>query len=119
MYTKDQWREYRKKNITKIRETERRYRENNRTKISDRSRLYAKLNKEKRRAYEKDSRKNDSLKYRARDKMKYEIEAGRLIRKSCELCGNEKADGHHIDYSRPLDVIWLCRKHHMEQHRLI
>lgn len=33
-----------------------------------------------------------------------------------ECCG--KPEGHHPDYSRPLDVVWLCAKHHKEVHAL-
>ena len=32
---------------------------------------------------------------------------------TCSSCGKLcKAEGHHEDYSRPLEVIWLCRKCH-------
>ena len=34
-----------------------------------------------------------------------------------ECCG--KPHGHHPDYSRPLDVVWLCDKHHKEAHALV
>ena len=44
------------------------------------------------------------------------IRSGRLVRKPCEKCGNEKVEGHHTDYSRPLDVVWLCKTHHLEAH---
>ena len=27
-------------------------------------------------------------------------------------------EGHHEDYSDPLDVVWLCRFHHLEIHRI-
>lgn len=33
-----------------------------------------------------------------------------------ECCG--KPQGHHPDYSRPLDVVWLCAKHHREAHAI-
>lgn len=42
---------------------------------------------------------------------------GVLIKQPCEVCGNVKSDGHHDDYSKPLEVRWLCRVHHMELHR--
>ncbi len=38
-----------------------------------------------------------------------------LGKHKCEKCG-KKAEMHHPDYSKPLDVIWLCRKHHLEIH---
>ena len=41
----------------------------------------------------------------------------KLLKSPCIICGNIKSEGHHEDYNKPLDVIWLCRKHHMERHR--
>lgn len=35
---------------------------------------------------------------------------------SCASCG--RPHGHHPDYSRPLDVVWLCDKHHKEVHAM-
>ena len=32
-----------------------------------------------------------------------------------ECCGT-KLEAHHPDYSRPLDVVWLCNKHHRQCH---
>jgi len=45
------------------------------------------------------------------------IKCGLLVRKPCEVCSEEKVDAHHDDYTKPLDVRWLCRKHHNEHHR--
>lgn len=47
------------------------------------------------------------------------INQGILIKQPCEKCGKVKVDAHHDDYSKPLDVRWLCRKHHLEHHRTI
>lgn len=44
------------------------------------------------------------------------IRCGRLVRQVCEKC-NTIGEAHHSDYSKPLEVRWLCRKHHMELHR--
>jgi hypothetical protein len=41
---------------------------------------------------------------------------GLLIAQPCERCGNPKVHAHHDDYSKPLDVKWLCRKHHAMRH---
>jgi hypothetical protein len=37
------------------------------------------------------------------------------FRKPCH-CGL-KAHAHHEDYSKPFEVIWLCPKHHAEEHK--
>ena len=43
--------------------------------------------------------------------------SGELVPQPCEKCGKLKVDAHHDDYDKPLDVRWLCRKHHLEHHR--
>ncbi len=45
------------------------------------------------------------------------IKRGEITRGICEVCGVSDVQGHHEDYSKPLEVRWLCRKHHMELHR--
>jgi len=52
----------------------------------------------------------------ARDALLWAIETGKIERQPCSVCGCKKSEGHHADYSRPLDVKWLCRVHHMEEH---
>jgi hypothetical protein len=42
----------------------------------------------------------------------------KLIKQPCFICG-DKAEAHHPDYSRPLDVVWLCNRHHREAHALV
>lgn len=41
---------------------------------------------------------------------------GELKKMPCSICGNEKSEMHHPNYSKPFEVEWLCRKHHMEKH---
>ncbi len=53
---------------------------------------------------------------RAKMLVKNAIARGLLIRQPCSECGDPKGEAHHPDYSRPLDVIWLCRKHHIAAH---
>lgn len=48
----------------------------------------------------------------ARRKVATELEAGRMTRGLCEVCGAIKTEAHHEDYAKPLDVRWLCRSHH-------
>lgn len=48
----------------------------------------------------------------------YAIKAGKIIKESCSICGSiYRIHGHHEDYCKPLDVIWLCPKHHSELHK--
>ena len=45
------------------------------------------------------------------------IQHGELQREQCCICGRAKSHAHHEDYSKPLDVVWLCLVHHAEHHR--
>jgi hypothetical protein len=51
------------------------------------------------------------------------IRKGVLVRPStCSRCGSmDRIEGHHEDYAKPLDVVWLCRlchrRHHAEMFR--
>ena len=56
--------------------------------------------------------------HRARWTVHNAIRDGRLLRQPCEVCGAVKVEAHHDDYSKPLDVRWLCRKHHAMVHRM-
>lgn len=43
---------------------------------------------------------------------------GELVRDPCIICGSDhRIHGHHEDYARPLDVLWLCAAHHTGAHR--
>jgi hypothetical protein len=44
------------------------------------------------------------------------VQSGKLTKEPCEVCGDPKVQAHHDDYSRPLDVRWLCAVHHREHH---
>lgn len=57
------------------------------------------------------------LKKIAHQKVAYAIQKGELIRQPCERCQTtDTVVAHHEDYSKPLDVIWLCDQHHKERH---
>lgn len=55
-------------------------------------------------------------KRRAQQTVAKAIRKGELVRQPCEEgpegCGPGKVHAHHDDYSKPLDVRWLCARHH-------
>ena len=58
------------------------------------------------------------LKARARSAVGNAVRDGRLCKSSeCETCGSTFAiHGHHDDYSKPLEVRWLCATCHHQWH---
>jgi hypothetical protein len=55
-------------------------------------------------------------KHRARSLVYLHVKKGKLTRKPCEECALPFVEAHHDDYSKPLDVRWLCASHHMLLH---
>ena len=57
-------------------------------------------------------------KNRARWNLAYAIKIGKVVRpEHCSECQIEcKPEGHHDDYSKPLEVRWLCRPCHEAHH---
>ena len=49
----------------------------------------------------------------ARRKVATEVEAGRMQRSPCVVCGSARSEAHHEDYLDALNVKWLCRRHHI------
>ena len=66
--------------------------------------------------YQRNRRINSPEKCFANYAVSNAIRDKRLIKQPCAVCGSLKVEAHHTDYSRPLDVVWLCREHHLELH---
>lgn len=95
------------KNSDRKGKTSKQWRENN----QDRSRELARNNM-------REYRKRNPEKEKARKIAGAAIRSGELIRMPCEECGSaQKIEAHHDDYSKPLDIRWLCLKHHTDLHR--
>jgi len=60
--------------------------------------------------------KNNELKRKAHIAVGNAIRDGKLKRVPCQACGDPKSEAHHHDYSKPLDVVWLCDFHHKQEH---
>jgi hypothetical protein len=78
--------------------------------------LYWKRHPKKAAEHSRNMRQKHPEHFRARDKANWEYKMGRLKRLPCSICGERHAEAHHADYSRPLEIIWLCRKHHCALH---
>jgi hypothetical protein len=57
-------------------------------------------------------------KRRAQGAVANAIRAGKLVRRPCAVCAADPSEAHHDDYSKPLDVRWLCRRCHKAHHRI-
>ncbi len=53
---------------------------------------------------------------RARMVVSHAIRDGLLQRPATCRCGSTKTQAHHADYSKPLEVTWLCRRCHLDEH---
>jgi hypothetical protein len=56
--------------------------------------------------------------YRARQMLRCAVKSGKVARPAnCSRCGRECIpDAHHPDYSKPLEVDWLCGDCHRAEH---
>lgn len=106
-YCKDCRRKHNKKNFKQ-------FYGKNRDKVLEQQREYSKTEKGKIKS--RNNQKKMYLKHRdkfnARYKVHEAIKKGLIIKKPCGICGKVKVEAHHEDYSKPLEVIWLCQKHH-------
>src|SRR6266487_4953291 len=60
----------------------------------------------------------DPLKRAARILLNNKVATGEIVRPTaCIRCfAVGRVQGHHPDYSKPLEVLWLCKECHIEEH---
>jgi hypothetical protein len=84
------------------------------------SRDYYRRNRQAVLAYKKRWNDSNPEKRRAEVAVGNAIRDGRLTRQPCEDCGSdERVEAHHDDYSKPLDVTWLCSTCHGKTRRKV
>jgi hypothetical protein len=57
------------------------------------------------------------LKSLARSKVHLYVKRGSIKKLPCCNCGDINSEAHHEDYTKPLDIAWLCRKCHLQYHK--
>jgi hypothetical protein len=90
-------------------------------KLNEKNRRESVNRKEWRKPYMLKWKKENPLKYNANKDLHNAVKMGKVIKpKICTIpgCFNTKQiEGHHPDYTKPLEVIWLCEYHHRLIHR--
>lgn len=84
--------------------------------VNQRSSDWARSNPEGWNAIIRKYRESSPHKVKANEQVRRAIRLGKMKRQPCEKCGTIKSHAHHEDYSKPLDVLWLCGTHHRERH---
>lgn len=67
--------------------------------------------------YQKNRRAKNPFPYKANCAVSNAVRDGKLFKEPCFNCGSiEDIEAHHMDYEKPLEVVWLCRSCHLEEH---
>lgn len=92
------------------------YQENHPEQRKETLKRYYLNHKDSESARQKEYIENNREKYLAHIAVQEAVSRGELCKHTCSSCGSEKAEAHHDDYSKPLEVKWLCHKCHMMWH---
>lgn len=98
-------------------EYDRAYREKNREALAEKKRIRMSTEEGRAKAahHARLHRKRNPQKVSARVKLEYAVKIGKLERLPCQYCGDPNSQAHHEDYADPLNVLWACRKCHIER----
>lgn len=91
----------------------------NSARIKEQQRIYYANNKDVRSKSVTEYQHQQPNKVKAHRAVNDAIRYGKLKSLPCQNCGlTVGIRAHHDDYLKPLEVRWLCPKHHAEWHRL-
>lgn len=110
------YRQYYKNNKEKRLATIRKWTKKNKKRIKKVSTKWRIANREKINAKAREWR-NRLIDKSAHRKVYLALKKGILKKQPCVYCKKKRVDAHHDDYSKPLKVIWVCRKCHSKLHR--
>lgn len=80
---------------------------------------FVEMERRKQREYYKKNKDKMIPQQNAHKLVMYAVKLGILVRPAeCQVCkGNIKIEGHHEDYTKPLEVMWLCKSCHWKADR--
>ena len=108
---------YSAKNRDQILAYAKRYYAKNKEKCLAATRKYQAEHPEQIRAHQKKWYGKNKHKKAAQQRVFKALKSGKLKKENCKVCGSsENIQAHHPDYSRPLEVVWLCHTHHQKNH---
>lgn len=84
----------------------------------EKGKKYYQANKEKSLRTQKERYHKHKAKFATRTKTRYAIVDGEIKKQPCAVCGSQKSEAHHNDYTDPYDIHWFCRLHHRAWHRV-
>jgi hypothetical protein len=82
--------------------------------------LCKKPTKEQALANYKQWKERNPEKHKAHRAVARAVRKGKLVKPAyCQHrgCKRVRLEAHHDDYTKPLEVIWLCRRHHAARHK--
>jgi hypothetical protein len=115
-------RQYCKDNPEKKAEWTNRWECNNRERVNEIHRNNNARNRDKISARDKRDRKANPRKHKARKALNHATEKGILIRPDrCTACKKKHGtiQGHHENYDKHLEVVWLCTLCHVARHKIM
>lgn len=88
-------------------------------KLRNKEKLKTEEGKKKRTILSRRWKRANRIKENAHKAVARAIKANKLDKPTtCFKCSNnDKIEGHHPDYTKPLDVVWLCKPCHIDHHR--
>jgi len=83
----------------------------------DRARSKTKKRKELAIVKQRERRVKHPEKDKAHRLINYDMRVGKIKKGPCLICGSEdNIHAHHPDYSKPREIIWLCKDCHFDAH---
>lgn len=110
---------HRNANIDRIREYDKQRGKTEKRKLASKQYFQTEAGKQSRAKAVKRWRENNPLKYAAHILLNNALRSGSVVKQSnCALCWEQtKVEAHHEDYTKPLDVLWLCSGCHSKAHK--